>query len=145
MNAKNQFLTINFPPAMICFNYLQQRFYLIEGTMKTLARGTNSDAIFKLIKVLINMQQEDYRVALQGDTREINDVCSQISTNRELFGQEEIANGTIYNRGLDSSPHDDQNDEDKNMILGVNGNEIINKINTGKLDLPENEALKDLS
>ena len=113
--------------------------------MKTLARGTNSDAIFKLIKVLINMQQEDYRVALQGDTREINDVCSQISTNRELFGQEEIANGTIYNKGLDSSPHDDQNDEDKNMILGVNGNEIINKINTGKLDLPENEALKDLS
>ena len=71
---------------MICFNYLQQRFYLIEGTMKSLARGTNSDAIFKLIKVLINMQQEDYKVAVQGDTHALNDVCSQISTNRELFG-----------------------------------------------------------
>jgi len=40
--------------AMICFNYLQQKFYLVEPTMKTLAKGTNSDAIFKLIKVLIN-------------------------------------------------------------------------------------------
>ncbi len=39
---------------MICFNYLQQRFYLVEPTMKTLAKGHNADAIFKLIKVLIN-------------------------------------------------------------------------------------------
>jgi len=28
---------------------------LVEPTMKTLAKGINSDAIFKLIKVLINM------------------------------------------------------------------------------------------
>lgn len=41
---------------IICFNYLQQRFYLVEPTMKSLAKGLNADAIFKLIKVLINEQ-----------------------------------------------------------------------------------------
>ena len=40
--------------ATICFNYLQQRFYLVEPTMKSLAKGNNSDAVFKLIRVLIN-------------------------------------------------------------------------------------------
>jgi hypothetical protein len=40
----------------ICFNYLQQRFYLVEPTMKSLAKGVKSDAIFKLIKVLISTQ-----------------------------------------------------------------------------------------
>lgn len=46
--------------SMICFNYLQQKFYLVEPTMKSLAKGSNSDAIFKLIKVLISVQQQDY-------------------------------------------------------------------------------------
>lgn len=72
---------------------MQQRFYLVEPTMKTLAKGTNSDAIFKLIKVLINMQQEDYKLALQGDTQEINDVCSQIETDRQLYGTTESKDG----------------------------------------------------
>jgi hypothetical protein len=40
--------------SQICFNYLQQRFYLVEPTMKSLAKGNNSDTSFKLLKVLLN-------------------------------------------------------------------------------------------
>ena len=54
--------------SQICFNYLQQRFYLVEPTMKSLAKGTKSDCIFKLIRVLINTQQQDYSSAIGGDT-----------------------------------------------------------------------------
>lgn len=43
--------------ASICFNYLQQQFYLIIPTMKTLAKGTNQTAILKLLKILINSTQ----------------------------------------------------------------------------------------
>ena len=37
----------------ICFNYLQQRFYLVEPIMIKLSEGTSSQPIFKLIKVLL--------------------------------------------------------------------------------------------
>ena len=47
-------LIVHIIVATICFNYLQQRFYLVEPTMKSLAKGNNSDAVFKLIRVLIN-------------------------------------------------------------------------------------------
>ena len=91
--VEDRLLNWNRINSMICFNYMQQRFYLVEPTVKTLAKGTNSDAIFKLIKVLINMQQEDYKLALQGDTNEINDVCSQIETDRALYGAAESKDG----------------------------------------------------
>ena len=100
--VEDRLLNWNRINSMICFNYLQQRFYLVEPTMKSLAQGKNSDAIFTLIKVLINTQQEDYALALQGDTSGINDICSQIETERQLFGDDEIKNGTVYNKGFDS-------------------------------------------
>lgn len=74
--VEDRLLNWNRINSMICFNYLQQRFYLVEPTMKSLALGKNSDAIFTLIKVLISTQQEDYAMALQGDTSGINDICS---------------------------------------------------------------------
>lgn len=40
--------------SIICFNYLQQKFYLVEPTMKALAQGKSSDSIFKLLKVVIS-------------------------------------------------------------------------------------------
>ena len=40
--------------AQICFNYLQQEFYLVKPTMRTLAQGKNVKAILKLLRVLIN-------------------------------------------------------------------------------------------
>lgn len=129
--------------------------------MKSLAKGTSSDAIFKLIKVLISTQQEDYKVAVQGDTRGLNDVCSQISTERDLFGEQDFKDGTVYNKGLDS-PRDDNQDEEraqspklytelekeiptKNMILAGSGNDMVNQINTGKIQFPESATLKDLN
>jgi len=55
--------------------------------MKTLAKGSNSTAIFKLIKVLINTQQNDYEEAIAGDTTDLLDVASQLETDRSLFGE----------------------------------------------------------
>ena len=74
--------------------------------MKTLVKGTNSDAIYKLIKVLINMQQDDFKEAIAADTKQINDVCSQISTNRELFGQSELGDAVNFLQGSPESPRD---------------------------------------
>mmetsp|Transcript_13177 Transcript_13177/g.20519 ORF Transcript_13177/g.20519 Transcript_13177/m.20519 type:complete len:115 (+) Transcript_13177:257-601(+) len=68
--------------------------------MKSLAKGTNSDAIFKLIKVLINTQQSDYQMAVQGDTTEIEDVVDKLETDQELFATEEKANGTVLNESV---------------------------------------------
>ena len=65
---------------MICFNYLQQKFYLVEPTMKSLAKGQNSDPIFKLIKVLISVQQQDYEQALGGDINALGDISDKIET-----------------------------------------------------------------
>ena len=70
----------------ICFNYLQQRFYLVEPTMKSLAKGTNSDSIFKLLKVMINTQQQIYQEATK-DTSAIQDICDEIETDRPLFSE----------------------------------------------------------
>lgn len=130
--------------------------------MTSLAKGTNSDTIFKLIKVMINTQQEDYKIAIQGDTGDIQDVCSQIETDRALFGQKESNVGTSYNQGFDSPDEDEAVDEEraqlspqpffdvekdlptKNLILGGAGNETVDQINTGKLNVPDRDGVKDL-
>ena len=60
--------------SLICFNFLQQRFYLVRETMNGLAKGKNSTFIFKLIKVLLSTQQEDYAEAVRADTTNIMDI-----------------------------------------------------------------------
>jgi hypothetical protein len=40
--------------ATICFNYLQQQFYLVAPTMKALAQGKKQNVIETMIKHLIN-------------------------------------------------------------------------------------------
>ena len=116
--VEDRLLNWNRINAIICFNYLQQRFYLVEPTMKSLAKGTSSDSIFKLIKVLINTQQEDYRMAIQGDTENIQDVCSQLETDRELLTTNEIKNGIVYNEinGPDEEHPEDGIDEEKAQL-----------------------------
>ena len=79
--------------SLICFNYLQQRFYLVRETMKGLAKGTNSKFIFKLIKVLLSTQQQDYAEAVRGDTSNIMDITDQIETDRSLYAQSETMAG----------------------------------------------------
>lgn len=46
--------------AVICFNYLQQEFYLVSPTMRTLAAGRSSKAIIKLLRILINTSQGNF-------------------------------------------------------------------------------------
>jgi hypothetical protein len=46
-----------FSLATICFNYLQQQFYLVKPSMKALAKGKNEEVIIKLLKNLINATQ----------------------------------------------------------------------------------------
>ena len=46
--------------AQICFNYLQQEFYLVKPTMRTLAQGKSNKAILKLLRILINTSQSNF-------------------------------------------------------------------------------------
>ena len=57
--------------AQICFNYLQQEFYLVKPTMRTLATGKNQQAILKLLRILINTSQSNF-----GDLN-LDDECIQ--------------------------------------------------------------------
>ena len=57
--------------AKICFNYLQQEFYLVKGTMRNLAQGKNQQVILKLLRILINTSQSNF-----GDLN-LNDECIQ--------------------------------------------------------------------
>ena len=52
--VEDRMLNWNRINSIICFNYLQQKFYLVEPTMKALAKGSSSDSIFKLLKVMIS-------------------------------------------------------------------------------------------
>ena len=99
--------------SIICFNYLQQRLYLVEPTMKSLAKGVKSECIFKLIRVLINTQQQDYAQAVAGDTKALNDIADEIETDQPLFTNEESMNGTI----LHDKILDGQVDEDGELGL----------------------------
>ena len=57
--------------------------------MKGLAKGTNSTFIFKLIKVLLSTQQEDYAEAVRGDTSNIMDITDHVETERSLYSRTE--------------------------------------------------------
>ena len=57
--------------AQICFNYLQQEFYLVKPTMRTLAQGKSQKAILKLLRILINTSQSTF-----GDL-DLDDECIQ--------------------------------------------------------------------
>lgn len=49
--------------------------------MKSLAKGTSSDCIFKLIKVMMNTQQEIFAEALK-NTDAIEDIADKLETNK---------------------------------------------------------------
>ena len=58
--------------------------------MKSLAKGLNSNAIFKLIKVLISTQQQDYQEALGSNTSGLNDISDQLECDQKLYNTNEI-------------------------------------------------------
>ena len=59
-NVEDKVLNWSRINSVICFNYLQQAFYLVSPTMKTLAKGTSETAIIKLLRVLIQVSQGSY-------------------------------------------------------------------------------------
>lgn len=73
--------------AQICFNYLQQEFYLVTPTMKTLAAGKSQKAILKLLRILINTSQAAYGNMEQLDNECIRDIADIIEADNEPAGQ----------------------------------------------------------
>ena len=61
--------------------------------MRSLAKGTSSDCIFKLIKVLIDTQQKDFSKAVMGDTTAIEDIAEKLEANAKLFNDDEPRDG----------------------------------------------------
>ena len=61
--------------------------------MKALAKGVNSDSIFKLIKVTLSTQQGDYAAAVEADTTGLNDIADELEVESPLFTQEETKKG----------------------------------------------------
>ena len=65
---------------------MQQEFYLVSPTMKTLAKGKNETAILKLIKVLLNVSQKnigDAKFLEDSAIKEIADVMDFEGTGSE--------------------------------------------------------------
>ena len=63
--------------------------------MKSLAKGTSSEAIFKLLKVTINTQQMIFAEATMNITN-IEDIATSIETEKKLFADQE-QDGIEYN------------------------------------------------
>jgi len=57
--------------------------------MKSLAKGVNSEAIFKLIKVVLQTQQDIYKEAMCKDTSQIEDIADKLETDKALYGENE--------------------------------------------------------
>ena len=74
--------------AVICFNYLQQEFYLVEPTMKTLAKARSQPAIIKLLRILINTSQSNFG-DLNLDDECIRDIADVITSNH-IDGEAEV-------------------------------------------------------
>lgn len=55
--------------------------------MKSLATGKNSDCIFKLLKVMINTQQQIYQEATQ-NTDAIDDITDKLESDKNLFDED---------------------------------------------------------
>lgn len=72
---------------IICFNFMQQRFYLVQHTMKALAKGTSTDPIFKLLKVTIDTHQQMFAQALL-NSEAIEDIADKVQTSKQLFASE---------------------------------------------------------
>jgi hypothetical protein len=76
--------------ATICFNFLQQQFYLVAPTMRALARGKNKDVIESMIKHLINSTQgSQFETFL--DEEAIKDIADVVESDIELFSKDEMA------------------------------------------------------
>ena len=62
--------------ALICFNYLQQDFYLGASTMTALAKGNNNETLMHILRLLINSSQLYYHEEIvdEAEKADISDV-----------------------------------------------------------------------
>ena len=62
--------------AIICFNYLQQDFYLGAATMTTLAKAESADTLFHILRLLINSSQVNFEdeIVDEAEQADISDV-----------------------------------------------------------------------
>lgn len=76
--VEDKILNWNRINVQICFNYLQQEFYLVSPTMKTLATGKSQKTILKLLRILINTSQSNFGDLALDDSciRDIADVIT---------------------------------------------------------------------
>ena len=98
--------------AQICFNYLQQEFYLVNSTMKTLAQGKKETAILKLLRITLNVSQSNFG-DLELDDECIRDIADVVTAEAEggVVGsaamkntrEEHIALQNIMNELVDQS------------------------------------------
>lgn len=76
--------------AQICFNYLQQQFYLVAPTMRALAKGNNTEVTESIIKHLINSTQGcQFETFL--DDEAIKDIADVVQAEGDLFNPTEMA------------------------------------------------------
>ena len=96
--------------ASICFNYLQQQFYLVKTTMETLAKGKSQKCILKLLRVLLNVSQSNF-----GDL-DLDDDC--IRDIADVITADADPNGTA-NYGQQPAVHEDSADGVDNFPRGA--------------------------
>ena len=80
--------------AVVCFNYLQQDFYLGAATMTTLAKGESADTLFHILRLLLNSSQVNFEDAIvdEADQADISDVLVResslagMNTNIQFYG-----------------------------------------------------------
>ena len=68
--------------ATICFNYLQQEFYFVKPTMRSLAQGKSQQTILKVLRVLINTSQSNFG-DIELDDRCIRDIAEVITADNQ--------------------------------------------------------------
>ena len=83
IKVEDKILNWNRINAQICFNYLQQQFYFVTSTMKTLANGKSQKTILKILRILISTSQSNY-----GDV-ELDDDC--IRDIADVFTVDQVA------------------------------------------------------
>ena len=100
--------------AQICFNYLQQEFYLVNSTMKTLAQGKKETAILKLLRITLNVSQSNFG-DLELDDECIRDIADVVT--------EEAEGGVVGSAAM-------QNTRDEHIALQNIMNELVDQSET---------------
>lgn len=87
--------------------------------MKSLAKGQSSDAIFKLIKVLISTQQQDYQEAIGGDTNVLADIADDLQTDQQLFSSSEVKPAGVMDQTFMNFVPEEDEIGNPGMVKGV--------------------------